>query len=204
MPFLDDPLVQTQIARWRQVIVKSWQRQVGAIVATGRLLIRAQRSLIDTHGAWAALVDSDGFPFSQATAQKLMAIADHDTLSTYSTWNRLPASWTVLYQLSLIEAPTLRRLITSGDVNRSMTMTQALALRERRERGERETMTEVERITIQTRHTITAAIVRLEQLIDDGAVTRDEMMFVHREFNDAIAMMSGFTADLLQEINAGE
>ena len=167
MPFLDDPLVQRRIARWRKVIVKSWQRQVGAIVATGRLLIRAHRDLIETHGAWAALVVNE-LPFSQATAQKLMAIARHETLSTYSTWNRLPASWTALYQLSLIEAPTVRSLITSGEVHRGLTVRDAVLLREihdrATERGARESITEVEQVTIGIARSVTAGLATSSSL----------------------------------------
>jgi hypothetical protein len=201
MPFLDDPLIQREIARWRKVIIKSWQRQVGAIVATGRLLLRAHSRLIDTYGAWAALVEE--LPFSQATAQKLMAIGRHEVLSTYSMWNRLPARWTVLYQLSLLPPANLRRVLAAGDI-RHMTVTQAHDLRERVERGEPETLTAVERVTIDVHRSIIAAIVHLEQLIDDDEITRDEMIWVRSQFNDDIATLMGFTADLQTAIDAGE
>jgi hypothetical protein len=203
MPHLDDPLVQRRIARWRKVIIKSWQRQVGAIVATGRLLLRAHHDLIETHGAWRALVVNE-LPFTEATAQKLMAIARHPTLSRYSTWNTLPASWTTLYQLSLIPAPQLEQLRTDGTVNRDMTVAQAVDLRERSSRGDSlESLTEVERITAHVASTVTAAIVRLEQLIDDE-ITRDEMIYVRDKFNDTIATMMGFTADLQTAMDAEE
>jgi hypothetical protein len=115
-PALTDRLTLRRVERWRKAIITSWQRQVGAVVATGRLLIRAHDDLINVYGAWSSMVRND-LPFSHATAQKLMAIARHPILAGYSHGNRLPASWTTLYQLSRFDSPTLEQLITSGEVN---------------------------------------------------------------------------------------
>jgi hypothetical protein len=116
MPILTDRLSLLRVARWRRLISKTWQHQVHDVIATGHLLIRAHDDLINIHGAWAAMVAND-LPFSHATAQKLMRIARHPVLRDYSHGNRLPMAWTTLYQLSLIDAPTLEQLLTSGEVN---------------------------------------------------------------------------------------
>jgi hypothetical protein len=105
-----------QIARWRKAIINSWQKQVHAIVATGRLLIRAHDDLIDVHGAWSRMVTND-LPFGSATTKKLMAIARHPMLRSGSHENRLPASWTTLHELSHVHTVVLTRLIDSGVVN---------------------------------------------------------------------------------------
>ena len=115
-PALTDRLALQKIARCRKAITTSWQRQVRDVIATGHLLIRAHDDLINVHGAWSSMVRND-LPFNIKTAIKLMAIARHPVLSKGSHGNRLPASWTTLYQLSLIDPPTLKRLITSGAVN---------------------------------------------------------------------------------------
>jgi hypothetical protein len=105
-----------QVARWRKLIVHSWQKQVHAVVATGRLLIRAHDDLIDVHGAWSGMVRND-LPFGHATAKKLMAIAKHPVLRSGSHENRLPVYWTTLYELSKVEPAALTILIDRGVVN---------------------------------------------------------------------------------------
>jgi hypothetical protein len=82
---------------------------------SGRSLIDAHDDLIAIHGAWSSMVEND-LPFGRATAQKLMEIARHPTLSNVSNWKRLPAQWTTLYQLSQFEPTALTTLIESGEV----------------------------------------------------------------------------------------
>jgi hypothetical protein len=115
-PTLTDQPTLRRVRRWRKLILKSWERQVGAVVATGRYLIRAHDDLIDVHGAWASMVRND-LPFSRSTATKLMAIARHPVLSSGSHVNRLPAYYGHLYELSLFDSATLKQLISTGAVN---------------------------------------------------------------------------------------
>jgi hypothetical protein len=117
-PFLDDPQVLRKLRRWRKAIVTSWQRHVPASTVTGRLLIRSHDDLISHHGAWLSMVRND-LPFDYSTAKKLISIAENPVLSDDSYRNRLPVAWTTLYQLSLIDPPTLKRLIEQGEVNAS-------------------------------------------------------------------------------------
>jgi hypothetical protein len=115
-PFLEDPQTLRKIRRWRKAIVTSWQRHVRDSVVTGHLLIRSHDDLISVHGAWLSMVRND-LPFNYATAKKLIAIAHNPVLSDDSNRNHLPAAWTTLYQLSLIDPPTLKQLIARGEVN---------------------------------------------------------------------------------------
>jgi hypothetical protein len=97
-------------------ILAKWQHQVGDFVATGESLIQAHATLINLHGAWSHMVRTY-LPFSHGTAKKLMAIARHPILSNSSNWNRLPANWTTLYALYLVNPAVLLRLMERGVVN---------------------------------------------------------------------------------------
>jgi hypothetical protein len=61
------------------------------------------------------MVETDLF-FSTRTAQRLMAIAEHPSLSNPTHVSVLPASWGTLYELSKIDGCTVEKLIQAGRI----------------------------------------------------------------------------------------
>jgi hypothetical protein len=211
MPTLTDPLALRRVKRWRKAITTSWQRQVGAVIATGHLLIRAHDDLISIHGAWASMVRND-LPFGHATAQKLMAIARHPVLADYSHGNRLPASWTTLYQLALIDPSILNQLITSRQVN-------ARTEREDVERMRRIPLpgadptpgTDLTVVVVDSRQVVTAIAAyrlattrffdRIYERIAAGLMSEEELQMVLTALDELSDMMREFGRDVERRLH---
>ena len=101
------------VVAWVSRINESWQGTVRNIVETGKALIDAKADL--PHGAFTEMVETDLF-FSTRTAQRLMAIAEHPSLSNPTHVSVLPASWGTLYELSKIDGCTVEKLIQAGRI----------------------------------------------------------------------------------------
>ena len=102
------------VVAWASRINESWQGTVRNIVETGKALIDAKADL--PHGAFTEMVETD-LLFSTRTAQRLMAIAEHPSLSNPTHVSVLPASWGTLYELSKIDGCTVEKLIQAGRLN---------------------------------------------------------------------------------------
>lgn len=87
----------TEARVWAARITECWRSSVQGIIRTGRLLIEAKADL--PHGEFGAMCDRD-LPFSDSTAQRLMAIARDNRLSNPAHVQLLPASWGTLYELT--------------------------------------------------------------------------------------------------------
>ena len=87
----------TEARVWAARITECWRSSVEGIIRTGRLLIEAKADL--PHGAFGAMCSRD-LPFSDSTAQRLMAIARDNRLSNPAHVQLLPASWGTLYELT--------------------------------------------------------------------------------------------------------
>jgi hypothetical protein len=87
------------------------------------------------HGEWEQLFQgnpqavSNPIPISVNTAQRLMAIARHPILSNPAHSQRLPRSWTTLYELTKVDAATLRESLGNGRIHPGLDRRQAAALR---------------------------------------------------------------------------
>ena len=92
-------------------IIAAVARTIEAIYAVGDELLAAKAAL--PHGEFLAMRRRD-LPFGERQAQRYMAIAQHDGLRNPTFRSLLPASVTLLYQLSRIEPdelmPLLRKL----------------------------------------------------------------------------------------------
>lgn len=59
------------------------------------------------------------------------------TEANSTTWSNLPPSWRVLYELSRLSAPALRKALETGQVSSEMTVTAARALVSGKPKGRR-------------------------------------------------------------------
>ena len=102
-------------AYWAEKISARWHEAVQSIIDCGRLLKDAKDAL--GHGEWGEMFRAKRVPFSQSTANKLMAIADHKVLTDSEHVPNLPPSWGTLYELSHIPEPDLREMLSDGYIN---------------------------------------------------------------------------------------
>src|SRR3989442_6105558 len=101
-----------------------WGKSVEATVRLGRLLIKAKKRL--GRGDWGRMFRGHPYavdpplPFSQDTAEMLMAIAQHPVLSKSENSRNLPPAWTTLYALSRLDEPGLQQAIGDRLVHAGM------------------------------------------------------------------------------------
>jgi len=113
-------------APWRDKIMQAWQKQVGSIVETGQLLIAAKKAL--EHGQYQRMIAAE-LPFKKRTAQMLMQIAEHPTLTKAQHVAVLPSSWGTLYELAQIPPKLLEDLIKQKRIHPKLERSEVDALR---------------------------------------------------------------------------
>jgi len=106
---------RTSPSEWSVRIAGAWTKAAEAILETGKLLNEAKRAL--PHGEFARMLQSSDLPFSERTAQRLMAIARHPILSNPTHVSLLPPAWSTLSALCQVPGDTLRLKFESGAVH---------------------------------------------------------------------------------------
>jgi hypothetical protein len=105
---------------WAARISECWRSSVESIIRAGRLLLDAKADL--PHGEFGAMCARD-LPFSERTAQRLMAIAEDKRLSNPTHVSLLPASWGTLAELTKLSddefSSALKQKIISPDMVRA-------------------------------------------------------------------------------------
>jgi hypothetical protein len=123
-----DPQVANSNARsWKvfaDLIAGAWQKQAGAIIEVGRLLLHAKQEL--TRDGFEGLLRLK-LPFDSSVARKLMLIAENQTICAHV--HKLPPSWGTLYELSKLKDGLLRAAIEDGRINPKTERKDALAFR---------------------------------------------------------------------------
>lgn len=109
------------VTDWADQIRPHLAGAVGHIVAAGKKLIEAKENL--PHGQFGVLLGEIGL--TPRTAQKFMAIARHPLIANATPGSHLPATWTVLFELSKIPADLLAVAIEEGRVRPSLTRGEA-------------------------------------------------------------------------------
>lgn len=104
----DRLIVKPIIGDWRFYVTEiaaAWQKAVGSIIETGKLLNEAKANV--NHGDWGKLLRE--LPFRERTAQMLMAIAANPVLADTNHGSDLPPSWRTLYELHANPLPLISR-----------------------------------------------------------------------------------------------
>jgi hypothetical protein len=113
------PRPKSANARTRQVfarlITTEWRKAVESILATGRLLNEAKDEL--DHGEFYKMFANKEVPFSQRTAQMLMAIAEHPILSNANHGSHLPPHWRTLSELTKIPNALFEQMLSDGRIH---------------------------------------------------------------------------------------
>jgi hypothetical protein len=107
-----------------ELITSAWQKQAGAIIEVGRLLLAAKQEL--GRDELEALLRLK-LPFDPSVARKLQRIAGNSVLCAHV--HKLPPAWGTLYELSKLADGVLQAAIEDGRINPKMERKDALALR---------------------------------------------------------------------------
>jgi N6-adenosine-specific RNA methylase IME4 len=124
-------VVEGQLAEYRTpeewgVIVRADLGQsVQGVIDAGRHLREAKAQI--EHGQWEKWLDAE-VGITRPTANRLMLVAGHPTISNRSHANGLPSSWDTLYQLSQLKPAQLEAAIIDGEVTPALERKQAKAL----------------------------------------------------------------------------
>jgi len=112
--------------QWADRICTQLGKSVEAIIEVGRLLVKAKADL--AHGEWGRLFQDELVPFTINTAQRLMVISQHPTLSNTAHAQYLPPSWTSLYELTKVEPKRLTAAFKDGIITPDMKRRDVTAL----------------------------------------------------------------------------
>ena len=114
------------------VINSEWRKSVQGVLEVGRLLIQAKEKC--EHGEFLRLFKghenavSEPVPFSERTAERLIAVASNPVISDPTHVSDLPQSWGTLYELTKLDDETLIAGIKAGEITPETTRAQAAAL----------------------------------------------------------------------------
>lgn len=123
---------KTKAEYWAAKIHCEWRKSIDGILGVGRQLIAAKKRC--GHGEFLRLFKghenavSDPVPFSERTAERLIAVASHAVISNPTHVSDLPQSWGTLYELTKLDDETLIAGIKSGEITPETTRAQAAAL----------------------------------------------------------------------------
>lgn len=93
--------------------VGDWKDSVKSIIETG-LLIARQREVLSTKEFRVWVVANIGLAHSAAS--KLIRVAQHPILSNPEYWDRLPAKWAFLYEVSYLTNDRILEIIQDGSI----------------------------------------------------------------------------------------
>ena len=105
-------------------VCEAWQGAVESIIETGRRLTTAKQRI--GHGKWLDAVAL--MPFGEDSAQLLMKISKHPTLSNTEYIRYLPPSWGTLAVLAQLPADEVSALIDSGEITPELQQSEAKTL----------------------------------------------------------------------------
>lgn len=119
-------------AYYAAAINTEWRKSVEGVLEVGRLLVQAKEKC--EHGEFLRLFKghenavSHPVPFSERTAERLIAVASHAVISNPTHVSDLPQSWGTLYELTKLDDETLIAGIKAGDITPETTRSQVAAM----------------------------------------------------------------------------
>lgn len=180
---------KTQAEYWAPKIHGEWRKSIEGILGVGRQLIAAKEAC--EHGEFLRLFKGhqnavcDPVPFSENTAERLMAVARNPVLSDSAHGQTLPMSWRTLYELTKLDDETLLAGIKAGEITPETTRAQAAALHadpvEKPEKPPHEEMASA------VKNAVTKFIGQLS--------THEEYAYVRRRIEELLAFLSEMEAE---------
>jgi hypothetical protein len=104
------------VDEWAARITARWQDSVEAILDVGQMLVEAKAQV--GHGSWLELVGK--LPFSERTAERLMAIGLNPLMQNPTHVSALPPSWGTLYALTRLSPEQFEGGLVAGVIRPDM------------------------------------------------------------------------------------
>ncbi len=101
-------------AAWAKLVRADLQTAVEGVIRAGQHLIEAKEDV--GHGNFDAWVESEVKVIGVRSAERLMQIARHPSLSNPTHVSHLPSAWGTLAELARIPAPALEKKLADGSV----------------------------------------------------------------------------------------
>lgn len=118
---------EKSIAEWVSEINRLWARGPAYTIELGRTVAAAKRLL--PRGAWSQLWKKpNGTPFRKRKGEMFVVIGKGLGHINAQTSAQLPGGWTILYQLALLDRPTLDKLINDGTIHPKLSLGEAEVL----------------------------------------------------------------------------
>ncbi len=114
------------LAQWTSRINSVWARGTATALELARVVHAARRRL--ARGEWSRLWQSGRIRFSKRKGDMLATIGRKVNGLSEQTFAHLPAGWSILYQLVLLDPATLESEIQAGTIHPGMTLRQAREL----------------------------------------------------------------------------
>jgi hypothetical protein len=112
-PLTHEPTAKDPLDYWVRWVRAAWHDSVRSIIETGVRIAKLYVEFEDD--GQKALVERLGMP--QSTVSKLMSIGTCAVLTKYASKDKLPASYTVLYELSQLRPEVLEAKLINGEIN---------------------------------------------------------------------------------------
>ena len=107
-------------AEWTEEIKRIWAAGATKTLELARTVFRARRSI--GYGSWTRMWRSSHLPFGLSKAKMLVRIGDVLGDLDAQTFGQLPNGWSILYQLSLLGAESVMRLVGEGIIHPRLTL----------------------------------------------------------------------------------
>src|SRR5713226_1164534 len=111
------------VVTWAKRINSAWRRSTTSTLELAKEVHEARRKL--PHGNWTRLWKSGRVGFSKSKGNRLNTIGQRLEDLSVQTSAHLPAGWSPLYHLALLDRATLEREIAAGTIHPGMTLRQA-------------------------------------------------------------------------------
>lgn len=114
------------IADWAGKINIVWGRGTASTIELAKFVCIARSKL--RYGAWTELWKSGEARFSKRKGDMLATIGEQLAEQDEQTSAHLPAGWTILYHVSLLDLDTIKRQIEAGTIHPGLTLREAQRL----------------------------------------------------------------------------
>lgn len=114
------------LVEWAKAIKKVWAQGPANTIELAKVVAVAKRRL--AYGEWTQLWRLGTIPFSKRKADMLATIGKGLAGLDRQTSAHLPTGWNILYHLSLIDLPALKKFVRKGAIHPLLTLREAKEL----------------------------------------------------------------------------
>ena len=110
------------ITKYKNLIIKNWNKSREAIIKVGQILIEAKEKLSDSKAmeSWAKVV-AEELPFTKRTADRLIKIAQCEYITSGEYDDCLPVSWGTLHSIATMGEAKFKMAVNDKTITPDVT-----------------------------------------------------------------------------------